>query len=126
LAVTFILVHGVPVIVSRDNYDLAVLWATVIATPLAAVGILLAAWTIRSGNRDRWRVFELDVLTKLLDTCALAPPGSIQRAKALIAMLGPHDLPGLRQEIGRDTLPSNDQLEPFLPEFIAAARKRAG
>jgi hypothetical protein len=75
LAVTFLPVHGVPVIVSRDNYDLAVLWATVIATPLAAVGIFLAAWTIRSGNRDRRRVFELDVLTKLLDTCALAPPG---------------------------------------------------
>jgi len=39
LAVTFLPVHGVPVIVSRDNYDLVVLWAAVIATPLAAVGI---------------------------------------------------------------------------------------
>jgi hypothetical protein len=63
LAVTFLPVHGVPVIVSRANYDLAVLWATVIATP---------------------------------------------------------------PEIGPNTLPGNDQLEPFLPKFIAAVRKRAG
>jgi hypothetical protein len=63
LAATFLHVQGVPVIVSADNYDLAVLWATVIATPLAAVGIFLAAWIIRRSNRDRRRVFELDVLT---------------------------------------------------------------
>jgi hypothetical protein len=43
LAATFLHVQGVPVIVSRDNYDLAVLWATVTATPLAAVGVFLAA-----------------------------------------------------------------------------------
>jgi hypothetical protein len=60
LAATFLHVQGVPVIVSADNYDLAVLWATVIATPLAAVGIFLAAWIIRRSNRDRRRVFELE------------------------------------------------------------------
>jgi hypothetical protein len=43
LAVTFLPAHGVPEILSRDNYDLAVPSATVIATPLAAVGIFLAA-----------------------------------------------------------------------------------
>jgi hypothetical protein len=52
LAVTFLLVHAVPVIVSGD----------------------------------RRRVFELDVLTK--GHVSAGPPGSIQRAKALIAMLG--------------------------------------
>jgi hypothetical protein len=90
------------VIVSRDNYDLAVLWATVIATPLAAAGIFLAAWTIRSGNRDRRRVFELDVPTKG-HLCA-SPAGIKSARQRPYRHAGPRDLPGLRQEIGRNTI----------------------
>ena len=117
-----------PVTVIRDPWDWAVVWAAIAGVVVATVAIVFTAVTFYISNmalvRERRNVFELGVLSRLLEICGHNVPGSGEVVAGLLRMLPPEDLPGIRRVVEQGGMVSGPSLNALLGEFNEAVDRR--
>src|SRR5260370_29374991 len=102
------------VTVIRDPWDWAVVWAAMAGVVVATVAIVFAAVTFYISNkalvRERRNVFELGLLSRLLEICGHNVQGSGEVVAGLLRMLPPEDLPGIRRVVEQGGVVSGPSL----------------
>jgi hypothetical protein len=129
------LVLPLPVTDVRDSWDWLLIWCTVGASVLALAAIIFAAYAIRRTNqiardgqqaivRERRNVFELDVLTRIIEISSTTERGAGPAVRGLLRVLPEEDMPGFRDELKKGGVPANEALLRFLPEYNEAVDRR--
>ena len=125
----------VPVSAVRDGWDWLTIWCTVGAAAVAVVAIVFAVIAIRRGDRnareaqealvqERRNVFELGVLTRIIEISSTTERGAGPAVQGLLRVLPDEDMPGFRDELKKGGVPANEALLRFLPEYNEAVDRR--
>jgi hypothetical protein len=118
----------IPVTVVRDDWDWAVVWATTGGLAAAFIAISVAVYTFRKTSKElvleRRKVFELGVLTKVLELGSVVTPDSADVVKGLLRILPAEDLPRLREMVARSSVIEGPTVFLHLSEFNDAVACR--
>ena len=120
-----------PVTVVRDGWDWLIVWCTVGAAIVSviAIGLAIRANRIaraaqRAVARERRNVFELDILTRIIEISGTVERGAGPVVEGLLRVLPETDMPGFREKLAEGGVPSNDTLLRFLQEYNDAVDRR--
>jgi hypothetical protein len=125
----------VPVTAVRDGWDWVGVAAGLAGAILATIAVIFAALAIHRGNviareaheeiiRERWNIFELGILARVVEACGEHFQGSLFVVQGLLEILPAQDLPGIRAAVRQGRLLQTPELETLYPEYAAAVNRR--
>jgi hypothetical protein len=123
------------VTVTRDAWDWLVAVATLIVAPLSLIALVVGFRALHQDKvlasnaddalvRERRSTFELAILARILELCALSQPGAGWAVRGLLLVLPTEDLPSLRAKVLSGMLPSNEALAEHMEEYKQAVDRR--